>query len=76
MRLTGGRLNSILITNYRWRAIGETRAGPRLREAGKRSHIFSARSMTPEHQMAFGRMSYREKHMLALPGSKRAHSGF
>lgn len=68
MEITGGRLNEILISNYRWRRIGEVRAGPRVREPGEKSHIFSARSAVPEYQNAFRRMSYRERHAIARGG--------
>lgn len=68
LELTGGRLRDILITNFRWRDIGETRAGPGLKEPGPRSHAFSARALVPEDRTAFRRMSYRERHALARAG--------
>src|SRR6185369_15108253 len=66
--LTGGRLNSLLINNFRWRDIGEVRAGPRLRPPGRRSHSHSARSVLPQYQEAFHKMGYRERHMLVRQG--------
>ena len=62
--LTGGRLNALLINNFRWRDIGEARAGPRLKKPGRTSHIFSGRSVLPEYQVAFRKMNYRESYAL------------
>jgi hypothetical protein len=63
--LTGGRLNGVLINNFRWRDIGETRAGPRLRPPGRRSHSHSNRSAVPEYGRKLKAMTYRERYLLA-----------
>lgn len=70
--LTGGRLNALLINNFRWRDIGEVRAGPRLRPPGRRSHSHSARSVLPEFQSAFRVMSYRELYLIAEGEMRRS----
>jgi hypothetical protein len=62
--LTQGRLRGIIFNNFLWRDIGLVRAGLRVRPPGRSSHSFSGRSATPEHQLEFPNMSYRERSAL------------
>lgn len=66
--LNGGRYQRIIKKNFGWREIDFVTVGPRLLPPGKRSHAFSARTLTPEDQPAPRRLSYRERWLLAQQG--------
>jgi hypothetical protein len=68
--ITGGRLNSILVTNFWWRDIGLVTSGPRLGPPKSTSHAFSARIAVPTPELSIRRLSYRERHKLARNGTK------
>lgn len=69
--LTGGRLRDVLFTNFLWRDIGRSVAGPRLQPPGDRSHAFSGRVVLPRDASTLPKMSYRERHKLAgFPSAK------
>jgi hypothetical protein len=71
-KVTGGRFQSQILQNFRWRDIGAVRVGPRLAPPSATSHANSARTMMPEGQTGSARRSYLKRRMEARRGS----SGF
>lgn len=66
--MTGGRYVDDIISNFRWREIGEVTVGPRLARPDQSSHAFSSRTMTPASDARVRGMSYRERMLIARQG--------
>lgn len=62
-RLTGGRYQRIILSNFRWREIGAVKIGPRLKEPDETSHAFSDRTLVPEPEKIPAKLSYYERMM-------------
>jgi hypothetical protein len=65
---TGGRFQSQILQNFRWREIGRVQVGPRLGPLGPDSHMDSARTLVPEGQAKGPRPSYWQRRMAARAG--------
>jgi len=63
--MSGGRFRRALVESFDWREIGRATVGPRLKPPGPRSHMHSARTITPELGNRLPRMSYRERAIAA-----------
>jgi hypothetical protein len=59
--LSGGRYQQAILNNFRWREIGIVSIGSRLSVPGAESHVFSTRTLTPEHKLPITRLSFRER---------------
>jgi hypothetical protein len=59
--LSGGRYQQAILNNFRWREIGTVNIGPRLSVPDAQSHVFSTRTLTPEHELPIPRLSFRER---------------
>jgi hypothetical protein len=70
-KLTGGRYQTQILNNFRWREIGAVDVGPRLSPPGTGSHVHSARTMMPRRRKARpSSLSYHERRVAA-----RRHRG-
>jgi hypothetical protein len=66
--VTGGRFQSQILQNFRWRDIGAVDVGPRLKPPSENSHAFSPRTMMPKRQPGTRSRSYLERRMVARRG--------
>jgi hypothetical protein len=60
-RLSGGRYQRLMLNNFHWRDIGTAIVGPRLSQPTWANHAYSARTVLPEHERDFPRMTFRER---------------
>lgn len=67
-RLTGGRHQQVILTNFRWREIGAVAVGPRLAKPDEASHSFTDRTLQPERWPQQGRLSYAARRRIARNG--------
>ncbi len=65
---TGGRFQTQILQNFRWRDIGAVTVGPRLAPPTAESHANSARTMMPERRTGTPRRSYLKRRMEARRG--------
>ena len=68
LALTGGRFQTQILQNFRWRDIGAVTVGPRLTPPDEDSHAFSARTMVPGERQRSSRSSYFERRRAARLG--------
>jgi hypothetical protein len=63
--LGGGRFQQAIESSFRWREFGAVAIGPRLPKPAVGSHLYSGRTVLPEHACGLPRMTYRERWALA-----------
>jgi hypothetical protein len=68
LALTGGRYQTQILQNFRWRDIGAVTVGPRLAPPDEDSHAFSARTLVPGEQRRVSGQSYYERKLAAVLG--------
>ncbi|MDH3597520.1 MAG: hypothetical protein OEM93_22005 [Rhodospirillales bacterium] len=71
-QLTGGRYQQVILTNFRWREIGDVAVGPRLAKPDEASHSFSDRTLQPDQGPAQGRLPYAARRRIARNGRRPA----
>ena len=65
LAMTGGRYQTQILSNFRWRDIGAVDVGPRLLPPGENSHVHSARTVAPERDARSPGRSYFERRVAA-----------
>lgn len=63
--MTGGRYQTQILNNFRWREIGVVDVGPRLSPPNEDSHMHSARTLAPEPRVRPSGRSYFERRIAA-----------
>lgn len=63
--MTGGRYQTQILNNFRWRDIGAVDIGPRLSPPSADSHVHSARTMMPRRKLQPFGSSYLERRIAA-----------